>query len=114
MPTTTTLPAPRACWWLTRPDEMADGRLLGYLGVRVGKAKDFYRAVRVSADDLEVRWELSKELPDGSFAAPYAVRLPVNPRTTPVCSCPGWKFGGTCRHTKALTALTTAATVAAA
>jgi len=100
---TTTKPAPRAAFWVTRPEELPSGRVYATFGIRVGRQKDFYRAVLVEADDVECRWEVSKELPDGTFADPYTVFL--SPAGKPFCTCDGYKYGGKCRHGGALAAL---------
>jgi hypothetical protein len=106
---TTTPQAPRACWWQIRPEAMPDGRLLGYLGIRMtttGKAvKDFYRVVREDCDDFCESWRVEKEQADGSFADAYLVTLPVNGcHTRPSCTCKGFVYNRACRHINSLAA----------
>lgn len=106
MTATTTKPtADRGCWWQIKLEELPNGLAIGYIGLRVGRAKDFYKVVQVRHDDMERVIEVSKELRDGSFQEPYTVRIPASPTATPVCSCPGWRHGGKCRHTGSLKAL---------
>jgi hypothetical protein len=108
--TTATTPAPRACWWVIRPEEMPDGRLFGALAVRMGRLRpDFYRVVRDDSGEFGSDWSVAKEQADGTFAEPYTVHLPPAGRLTrPTCSCPGHLYrrddAAICRHAASLTA----------
>jgi hypothetical protein len=58
------------------------------------------------ADDFCETWSVSKENADGSYGEPYTVCLPAGGNQgRPTCSCKGYVYNGSCRHTGSLRAL---------
>jgi hypothetical protein len=110
-PTTTAAPAARparTCGWTIAPQDTPNGGRLGFLHLTTdgGRTVDHYRVRWLECDDMATAVEVSKELPNGAFAESYRVVLPApGAFGRPVCSCPGWRFGGKCRHGSALQVL---------